>query len=315
MGVADRTVVLFGASGFVGGAVARALARCEVKVVASPRLTTAARTMPAIEAEVGRSTDLVRSLARELAGAHVVVNAAGNPDASSLDEDVLFGANALLPAILLTAAREAGIERFVHVSSAVVQNDRSVLDSSEDMRPFSPYSSSKVLGEQVVRELSGEGIDVTRYRPPSVHAPGRRVTRMIARIASSPAASVAMPGDQPTPQALLPNVGAAVAFLATTRHVPPAVVHHPSEGVTVTGLMQDLGGGRRPLRLPRFVARFLVFVARMVGRLHRPTAANARRMELLWLGQDQAPSWFDEIGWTAPVGRDAWRGLVGKDDA
>ena len=77
----------------------------------------------------------------------VLINAAGNPDASSQDEDGLYGANALLPALLLRAARAAGVRRFVHVSSAVVQNDKAVLDASEDLRPFSPYSASKVMGE------------------------------------------------------------------------------------------------------------------------------------------------------------------------
>src|SRR5690606_30044832 len=121
-----------------------------------------------------------------------------------------------------------------------------VLDSSEDLRPFSPYSASKVMGEVLARQPY-DGVEVVRYRPPSVHAPSRRVTRMIRKIAGSPAATVARPGTQHTPQALLPNVAAAVAHLATVDGPVPPVVHHPSEGVTVTSLMQDLSGGRTPV--------------------------------------------------------------------
>ncbi|NYG59803.1 nucleoside-diphosphate-sugar epimerase [Nocardioides daedukensis] len=252
----------------------------------------------------------VDDLAAQLSGADVVINAAGNPDASSLDEDVLFGANALLPAILLKASNAAGVGRFVHISSAVVQNDKDTLDSTEDMRPFSPYSASKVTGELVVRALSKPTVEIVRYRPPSVHAPERRVTRMIGRIASSPAATVARPGDQGTPQALLLNVAAAIAFLATTDVRPPAVVHHPSEGVTVTNLMVDLSGGQVPRRLPRWLAKALVAVAKRLGRIHRPTAANARRVELLWLGQAQAESWLSDVGWVPPVGRNGWKALA-----
>jgi nucleoside-diphosphate-sugar epimerase len=303
--------VIVGATGFVGSAVSQALASTsDVVAVPSPRFTSSARTVDEIRRDSADQERVHADLVRRFTGADVVVNAAGNPDASSLDLDVLYGANALLPAVLLDAAAAAGVPRFVHVSSAVVQNDRPTLDASEDVHGFSPYSRSKVLGENVLRDAATAGCQVVRYRPPSVHAPGRRVTRMIARIARSPAATVARPGDQPTPQALLPNVASAIAFLATTDRVPPAVVHHPSEGVTVTTLMSDLSGGRSPHRVPRLLARLLVRAAKLAGRVHLPTAANARRLELLWLGQAQGPSWLTEAGWQPPVGREGWPALV-----
>lgn len=310
-------VVVVGGSGFVGGAVVEALRGrgAEPVVVPAPRLRAAAGSAVALLAEADTMADR-DTLVASLRGADCVVNAAGDPDASSLDEARLLGANALLPAVLALACERAGVPRLVHVSSAVVQNDVATLDESEDLRPFSPYSRSKVLGEEALRELSTRcPVHVVRYRPPSVHAAGRRVTRMVARIARSPLATVAGSGDQPTPQALLPNVADAVAFLATSRAVPPAVVVHPSEGVTCAGLMTDLSGGREPRRLPRVVARLLVAAAKGLGRVHRPTAANARRVELLWLGQRQAASWLEEAGWRAPLGRSAWRELgttIGK---
>lgn len=308
----DR-IALVGASGFVGTAVADALrdqTRAEVVAIKAPRLTTKARTAEELLAEASISP-AVREVAALLRGVDVLINAAGDPDASSLDEDALFGANALLPAVLLNAARMAEVHRFVHVSSAVVQNDKDVLDSSEDLRPFSPYSASKCSGEEVLRGVSD--LSVVRYRPPSVHAPSRRVTRMIRSIASSPLASVARPGDQPTPQALLPNVAAAVAHLATGDVEPPAVVHHPSEGLTVSTLMEDLSGGRRPIRIPRWLARAGVRSGKALGRLHMPTAANARRVELLWIGQRQDESWLTVEGWVPPVGREGWRSLAQKE--
>lgn len=303
------SVVVFGGSGFVGSAVVAALRADKdvvTRVVSTPRLRSTGRSAAQIATEVTDSAALVTTIAMQIDGADVVINAAGDPDASSLDSDNLFGANALWPAILLAACEVAGVGRLVHVSSAVVQNDRPVLDSSEDIAGFSPYSSSKVLGEEVLRSAAGS-TSVTRYRPPSVHASGRRVTQMISRLAGTPVASVARPGTQPSPQAQLPNVASAIAFLATAPSTPP-VVHHPSEGVTVSQLMRDLGG-REPLRIPRWAAVFAVFCARLLGRLHRPTAANARRMEVLWLGQAQAESWLTEAGWTPPIGIEGWRAL------
>lgn len=307
-------VALFGATGFVGSAVYEALEpHHQVAVVRTPRLRTSARTLEELAREAA-SSPVVEELAAVLVGIDVVVNAAGDPDASSLDEAGLFGANALFPGVLVRAAAKAGVHRLVHVSSAVVQNDKQVLDSSEEMRDFSPYSASKVMGEVILRDAVPAGIAVVRYRPPSVHAPGRRVTRMIARIADSPLASVARPGDQPTPQAQLPNVASAIAFVATSSQAPPTVVHHPSEGVTVDSLMRDLGGpGRRPLRLPRWLAKGLIGMTKTLGRMHRPTAANARRIELLWLGQGQSESWLEQAGWQPTVGLEGWKNLVPKD--
>lgn len=307
-------IVLVGGHGFIGSAVVMAFdGSCELQLVPAPRLSTVARDERSLARAASEFRDLP-DLVAALRGADVLVNAAGNPDASSQDEDSLFGANALLPAVLLRAALDAGVSRFVHVSSAVVQNDKRVLDSSEDMRGFSAYSSSKVMGEVLVRELA-EWVQAVRYRPPSVHAPSRRVTRMIRRISTSFAATVASPGTQQTPQALLPNVASAIAYLATVEGPLPNVVHHPSEGVTVTSLMQDLSGGRMPVHLPRWLAVVAVRTAKAVGRLHGPTAANARRVELLWLGQAQADSWLSEAGWRPPVGRHGWKALAQEGSA
>ena len=73
--------------------------------------------------------------------------------------------------------------------------------------------------------------------------------------------------------------------------------------------MTDLSGGRTPRVFPCSVARAVVVIAKFLGRVHRPTAANARRVELLWLGQSQAESWLTLAGWRPPVDRDGWRAL------
>ena len=131
---------------------------------------------------------------------------------------------------------------------------------------------------------------------------------MIRRIASSPAATVARPGIATHP--------AGVAAQCRCRRGPsgdctaarfrPWSITRP-RSVTVSTLMQDLSGGRMPLRLPRPLAGLVVRAAKALGRVHEPTAANARRVELLWLGQPQAESWLTATGWQVPVGREGWR--------
>jgi len=300
------TVVVFGATGFVGRATVDELRNrgAEVKALRTPRLPPS----PASQVrEVLASHDtLVAEIAQELAGADAVVNAAGNPDASLRDEASLMAANALLPAVLAKAVRSAGVPRFVHVSSAVVQGAAPRLDQSSHTAAFSAYSRSKVLGELLAQELAAPATVV--YRPPSVHAPDRRVSQMTARIARSYISSVARPGSSPSPQTLLQNVADAIAFLATTEGQPPAIVAHPSEGLTTASVLTLLGG-RQPLEIPRTLAQALVTMLTAGGKAIPRIAANARRVEMLWFGQSQAASWLTEAGWSPPAGREAWREL------
>lgn len=306
-------VGVVGASGFVGAAVASALVASGHEVVAVPAPRATARGSDAADLRA-QAKEIVASrpdVVERVCGCDVVVNAAGDPDASSSDRVALFGANALVPAVMLAACRRAGVPRLVHVSSAVVQADAARLDDAPAVAGFSPYSDSKIAGEAVLEGV-GAGPHVVVYRPPSVHGPDRRVSRMTARIARSRLASVAGRGDRPSPQALIENVASAVAFLATSADPPPPRVTHPSEGLTTADVMRLLGAGHEPLHLPAPAAGAALALARAAGRWLPALSANARRVEVLWFGQDQAPSWLSTAGWVPPVGRDGWL-VLGRD--
>ncbi|GAA1966020.1 hypothetical protein GCM10009817_02280 [Terrabacter lapilli] len=247
---------------------------------------------------------VVDELSAGLNGHAAVINCAGVPDASSQDAALLFGANAVVPAVLARAvSRLRPAPRLVHVSSAVVQGRMPVLDESMQTDAFSAYAASKAEGERLALAELHEGLVI--YRPPSVHAADRRVTRTISRIARSPLRSVAGPVGRPSPQALLDNVAAAIAFLATCPGTPPAVVIHPWEGVTTMSLMESLGGSR-PYMVPEKLARVAVRLLSLAGALVPRLAPDARRVEMLWFGQGQAPSWLTEGGWVPPHGSQAW---------
>jgi nucleoside-diphosphate-sugar epimerase len=302
-------VAVAGATGFIGAATRRELTRQGHEVVALrvPRLTTADSSLSDLVAYAESHLAEDSSLRRSLASCHTLINAAGNPDASSVDRPGLLGANAAIPALLGVAARQAGVRRVVHVSSAVVQGDRPVLDDTPAGQGFSAYSMAKVTGEQVIErlhELASEP-EFVLFRPPSVHSPDRRVSRMTAKIARSRISSVAGSGDHPSPQALIDNVAAAVAFLGTHSQRPPLRVHYPAEGLTTGDLMRILGG-KEPVHLPVLLAKAVVRALKLAGRVAPRVAADARRVEILWLGQSQAASWLTEVGWNPPVGREGW---------
>ncbi|WP_392544717.1 NAD-dependent epimerase/dehydratase family protein [Oryzobacter telluris] len=291
-------IVVVGASGFVGSHAATEFERQghEVTRVRAPRLTGESVT-----------ADVTRELAGVLGGHDVVVNCAGDPDASSADEVRLHWANAVLPGLVGEAAHLAGVERFVHVSSAVVQGRRPVLDSSDHLDAFSPYARSKADGERSATSTGPR--HTTVYRPPSVHAASRRITRQLARIATTPAATVAAPGDRPSPQTHIRDVASALVFLATSPTPPPAVVHHPWQGHTTAGLLRALGDGREPTQVPRLAVTLVIAVAHLAARLVPRLAPHARRVEMIWLGQEQARSWLDDQGWTPETTEADWRSL------
>lgn len=295
-------IAVVGASGFVGSEVAGVLREegHDVDEVRAPRVSATA-----VRLGVNLDSATVGGLEEQFRCLDAVINCSGNPDASEQDASSLIAANAMSPAIVARAARNVGVRRLVHVSSVVVQGRRPQLDESGATEEFSTYARSKAEGERWVRREFGGAVI---YRPPSVHAKGRRVTSMTVRIARSPFASVAAPGDQPSPQALIGNVASAIAYLATTDQQPPGVVIHPWEGLTSSDVMELLGG-RYPLVLPRRLARVVCRVLEAAGTRAPIVSANARRIEMLWFGQEQAESWLSSAGWTPPYGRDAWQDL------
>lgn len=299
------TVALVGASGFVGKLTLRSLesAGHTVIPVRAPRVVRSEFLSPADMR--GEYAELVDWLSRDLAGAEVVVNAAGDPDASSNDRPRLFGANALLPGLIGLACVKAHVARYIHVSSAAVQGRKPSLDDSEVTEPFSEYSRSKAAGETAA--LASAPTITTVYRPPSVHAFDRRVTRTLTKLATGPFSSVAG-GARPTPQALGENVADAIRFLATSSQAPPAIVAHPSEGLTTSSLLRLLGG-REPRSIPVRIARCALTTAQRLEFAHPSVAANARRAEMVWFGQGQAASWLTAAGWRAPFGHDRWADL------
>ncbi|MGY3262419.1 NAD-dependent epimerase/dehydratase family protein [Frigoribacterium sp. 2355] len=297
------TWVVIGASGFVGSwIVADARSRgITVVELAAPRLEAVPAAAASARAAAAGAVSVVDELAAAFRGVEVVVNAAGlaTPDAEMSAS--LVGANAALPLVALAAARRSGARRFVHLSSAAVQGPVPVLDESTRTLPFSPYSQSKAWGEQLLVEARAEGApdDVTEVvvvRATSVQGPGRPTTDRLRRLAASPLASVASPGDAPTPVTSVAALAEFVTAVGTFDGIVPAVVLQPWEGLTVSSVL-EAAGGRSPRRLPRLLCRFVVGSARVVSRLIGGRLAGPiRRVELMWFGQGQTSGWAESVG-------------------
>ena len=155
-----RPVLVTGASGFVGSAVARALlARGRaVRVLLRPGSERRNVADLAVDIRIGALEDPA-SLAAALAGCAGLFHVAADYRLWVRDPAAMYRANVEGTRALMEAALQAGVERVVYTSSVAVlglKDDSSAADETtpstlDDM--IGPYKRSKFLAEQVVRDL------------------------------------------------------------------------------------------------------------------------------------------------------------------
>ncbi len=164
-----RPVLVTGASGFVGSAVARALLAQgrAVRVLLRPGSERRNIADLSVDIRVGTLEDHA-SLAAALAGCAALFHVAADYRLWVRDPAPMYRANVDGTRALMEAALAAGVERIVYTSSVAVlglKPDGSVADETtpstvDDM--IGPYKRSKFLAEEAVREL------VRRRRLPAV---------------------------------------------------------------------------------------------------------------------------------------------------
>jgi nucleoside-diphosphate-sugar epimerase len=124
-------------SGFVGSALAAYLesAGHVVGSLPAPRLEAGIDSDDAALANQAANHPALDGLKASMLTSSVLLAAGlATPDATA--SPALFGANALLPGVILRAAQSARVRRFIHLSSAAVQGRRRVLTEAVDTHPF-----------------------------------------------------------------------------------------------------------------------------------------------------------------------------------
>lgn len=175
MGLHGRRVLVTGASGFLGGAVARAIADDGAFVnglVREPSRAGYIATYPNITLVTGDLSD-ADSLRRAIAGCEIVVHVAaalgGKPE---MQQVVNVDGTRRLAEI----AAEAGVSRFVHVSSVAIYGFKDLPDVITEDTPPRPspyaYATTKLGAEQALREVAARtGLPFTILRPGMIYGP------------------------------------------------------------------------------------------------------------------------------------------------
>lgn len=159
------TVLVTGASGFVGSAVAKALMARGVHVRLLVRSTSNRRNLSdlgeGVEIVTGSLEDL-SSLRAALAGCKALFHVAADYRIWVPDPDAMMRTNVEGTRSLMREALAAGVERIVYTSSVAtlgLKPDRSPADEDTPDRPgdiVGPYKRSKYEAEQVVRRMTAE---------------------------------------------------------------------------------------------------------------------------------------------------------------
>src|SRR5262245_14403823 len=171
------SAIVTGATGFVGREVARAAAVAGCRVLALVRGNDAATRLAALDVPaVPHPGDLddARSLAAAVSGMDAVVHLAAlvDPERQS-DASAVFRLNATRSIQLARLSRDAGVRRFVFVSSIAAVGFRSGITTADaPCSPVTVYGRAKREAEIGVLELARPGFDVTVLRPPTVYGAG-----------------------------------------------------------------------------------------------------------------------------------------------
>jgi len=148
-------LLVTGAAGFIGSAYVR-LVRAQHELVVLDKLTYAGRreNLPGdVELVVGAIED-PRVVREVMAGCDAVVNfaAESHVDRSIADQEAFARTHVIGTGVLLDAARELGVARYLQVSTDEVYGSIAAGSFTEEspLDPSSPYSATKAAGDLLV---------------------------------------------------------------------------------------------------------------------------------------------------------------------
>ncbi len=269
-----RTVLVTGANGFIGTVTCQALRTAGWEVFGTTRSTVAEDHLHAI-GDLGAMT--AADWFPLLAGIETVVHLAGR--AHVLKETVadpiteFRRVNTAGSKQLMIAAAQAGVKRFVFVSSIGVNGDISPstgFTEESPVNPHKPYAVSKYEAELLLRSMVAKsGMELVIVRPPLVYGAG--VKGNFAKLKKLVAQGIPLPVGLANNQRTLVSVDNLASFLLRCVEHPQAAgelflvgdEHSISTKELVRLLGQSTSKKNILLPIPPIFARF---GARLIGK-------------------------------------------------
>lgn len=302
-------VFITGATGFLGGALARALVQegAEVHALSRPKADRRALEDAPVTWHDGDVT-VPRSLTGIFSGVDWIIHAAGHLGQAGIREEVYQQINVDGTRNVLAAVMDTGTKpRVLHLSSGGVLGPTMQKPAAEDA-PFAPtnaYERSKALAERVALESAARGLPVVVARPGFVYGPGdRHVLGLFRAVQSGRFVYIGGGGHMCQPTFVADAVAGMLACLCRGRigevyHLAgPHPVSFRQLGESIAAVL-----GVRPPRwnLPRWVAMLgasgLEALALMNG-----GAPPLSRTGVAFFSEDRVFSWekaHRELGYTA----------------
>jgi UDP-glucose 4-epimerase len=264
-------ILLTGATGFIGKAVLKQLPAEQVVVFGR---TAPEQPLAAFHAgEINASTEFEAALK----GVEVVIHTAARvhmmdePSAHPLEEFRQINTQGTLN--LATQAAQAGVKRFIFISSVKVNGERSdhrIFRYDDHPAPEDAYSQSKAEAEAGLLQLAKQtGLEVVIIRPPLVYGPGVKANfASLLNLAKK---------NLPLPLGAIHNKRSMVALDNLTDLIITCI-HHPAaanqifmvsddKDISTTELLQLLtrAAGKKPRLLP-VPQKYLIAAAALFGK-------------------------------------------------
>ncbi|MGP0062109.1 MAG: NAD-dependent epimerase/dehydratase family protein [Isosphaeraceae bacterium] len=296
----SKTIFITGATGLVGGHAAEEALRRGHRVRALVRPTSDTRWLDGLGVErvVGDLEDR-EALRAGVDGADWVFNCAAKVgDWGRLEEFRRLNVDALR--LLLDAVRDAGVERFVHVSSLGVYEGRDHYGTDETVPPaansLDAYTRSKTEAEALVLDdYCRRGLPATIIRPGFIYGERDRtvIPKLLLNLRRGTFAYFGS-GEQVLNCIYVKNLVHGI-FLAAENPAALGEVFNLTDGQRVTkkqfiGRVAELAGLKPPTRrIPLGLARFLATVVEGAAKLRgaqNPPLINKARFKFLGLNLD-----------------------------